>query len=106
MSELLSRRNDQLEINKILISDLWGISGKSLRMVIRSDSDFNKVCLVSLESGEITYGASTPEELVAYMDGKNKWNVKFRYFGRMKEILKKYYNDYGSDMADIVVYKK
>lgn len=104
LDDIQYRRNSKSEIIKILICDLWGLNKNSLRMVIRSDSDFNKVCLVSIESGEITHGPSFPEELASYMDGNNKWNAKFKYFGRSKDLLKPIYGDYISDMADIVVY--
>lgn len=79
------RRNQNGEITKILLCDIWGLDHNSLRLVIRDHVDVNLFCLVSPLSGEITKHPCTGHELKDYLDGENKWKYKFKYFGRLKD---------------------
>lgn len=102
------RRNDKQEITKILLCDIWGLDINSPRLVIRSDSDFNRFCLVSLHSGEITFGPADEILLRNYLDGENKFREKFQFFGSTKPILYNHFKNFGmreTKVANLVVYK-
>jgi hypothetical protein len=106
-NELENRRNEKGEITKILLCDIWGLDHNSLRIVIRDHVDQNLFCLVSPLSGQIVKLPCTGAELRAYLDGKNKFQYPFKYFGRAKDFFADLIDQKTRDeMANLLVYRE
>jgi hypothetical protein len=79
--------------------DVFSLDG-SYRLLTRSPEDYNKHCLVSLGTGEVT-DTMHGSEVLAYLNGKNPLKVPFGYVCNAKDIFMREWSNYPRDLADI-----